>query len=108
MTRLRFDDGEFTGIREDLIFDDAENKVILHRYADVEPIIDQNKRMFTHNDGYSPSREWKRVARIPIAVQLEWIQKYGVDPLKKGNEQLLKRLLNDPDWVYLRTAPGRV
>ena len=106
MTRHVLDDGSHDGIKQDMIFDDSETKVIVHQHADVEPVIDDNKRLMNLNSGWSKSREWKRVASIPIAVQFEWIQKYGTDPLAKGNEKFLKRILNDPDWRYLRTAPG--
>ena len=106
--KLVLDDGKHTGIKEDFIWDEGEGKFHIHRYADVEPIIDANKRLYNNGDGYSKSREWKRVASIPIAVQLQWIQKYGCDPLGKGNEKLLKRILNDPEWRYLRTAPGMI
>jgi len=99
------------GISEFLEFDDAADAITFRRISDVEPLIDENKRLATLNDGYSPSREWKRVASIPLNVVYLWTQKYGVDPTADGNEELLARLLADPEWRHLRTdgmKPSRV
>jgi len=93
------------GVAEALVFH-GDGSVALRRSQDVEPALEANKRLRSDGDGYSPSRELRRVASIPTVVQFEWIRRYGVDPLARGNEALLRRLLNDPDWRHLRTAPG--
>lgn len=95
------------GIREDLIFH-SDGSFALRRSEDIEPIIDANKRGQNEGDGWSKSREWRHVARIPMTVYLQWIQTYGCDPFDKGNEALLNRLLNDPDNRYLRVSQGSV
>ena len=77
----------------------------LVRQADVEPVIDHNKRLQNDNPkGMGPSREWQHIASIPPIVQLQWIERYGADPLAKGNEKLLLRVLNDPEFRYLRCS----
>lgn len=76
--------------------------------ADVGPTLEANKRLYNDGDGYSPSREWRYVAEIPPIMVEIWKRQYGVDPLARGNEALLKRLLNDPDLRGLRTSPGRL
>ena len=103
----RFVEATPDGISEHLDFH-GDGSFAVVRSQDVEPILEQNKRLQTEGDGYSPSREWRRVASILVTVQMQWIEKYGVDPLAKGNEALLKRLLNDPEWRHLRTSPGSV
>ena len=45
---------------------------------------------------------------FPVTVQMQWIQRFGGDPLAKGNERWLRRLLNDPEWRHLRTSSGKV
>ncbi|NJK32174.1 MAG: hypothetical protein HC927_07075 [Deltaproteobacteria bacterium] len=66
------------------------------------------KAMATENDGYSPSRELRRVATIPAAVREMWLLQEGWDAWDGRYNDRLKRKLNDPDWRWLRTAPGRV
>lgn len=75
---------------------------------DVQPILDQNKDMANHNDGYTPSREVRRVASIPFALWLKFKNEQGIDLFDPDHKDALVRLLNDPDYAYLRTAPGRI
>ncbi len=106
MTRERHV-GIHDGVAERLLFH-ADGSFALRRTCDATAAIEANKALSGDGDGYSPSRDLRRVASIPIGVQFEWMRRYGADPLAKGNETLLRRLLNDPEWAYLRTAPGRV
>lgn len=48
-------------------------------------------------------------ASIPLIVQLKWLTEYGKEnyPLKQGNEKLLFKLLNSPEWKYLK-ATGKL
>lgn len=96
------------GVVTRLLVDEMAQKATVNYRQDVEPHLDNNKALYNHNDGYSQSREWRRVASVPPGVQLQMIAEYGADPFKRGNETLLRRVLNDPKWRYLRTAPGRI
>lgn len=78
---------------------------------DVDPILDRNKAMATHNDGYTPSRDVKRVATIPYIVGLKWLNEEGwwfMDTHDPDVARKLAQKLNDPDWRHLRTADGQV
>lgn len=85
-----------------------DDRLAVQTVADVTPVIEANKAAAASGDGYTPSRDMRKIASIPPSVQLMWIERYGADPLAKGNETLLRRLLNDPEWMFLRTSPGRV
>lgn len=96
------------GIRHDWE-DNQDGTYTIHASQDVEASLEANKAMATHNDGYSPSREWRRAAHIPSIVLLMWRQELGgKDPLHPENRAWLMRRLDDPDYAYLRTAPGRL
>lgn len=91
----------------ELLHFNPDDSFTLEKVVDVQPVLDANKRR--HNDnpmGWSKTKEWRHVASIPPIVQLKWIERYGADPLAKGNEDLLKRVLDDPEWRYLRTGGG--
>lgn len=75
---------------------------------DCEPILDQNKAMANHNDGYSPSREMRRVASIPLILIHKWLTEEGWNALDPACADKLKAKLNSSDFAYLRTAPGRL
>lgn|GEM_PF-937839 len=89
--------------------DDGAGGLLIHSVQDVAPILERNKAMANHNDGYSPSRELRRVAFIPNIVRLKWLNEEGWDAWRPDlyGERLAAKL-NDPDWRFLRTAPGRV
>lgn len=79
---------------------------------DVAPILEQNKAMATHNDGYSQSRELRRVAQVPVALMLKWLNEEGWWFYDASHDpDVAKKLaakLNDPEWRHLRTAEGRI
>ena len=75
-----------------------------------------NKKLYTQNDGYSASKELKRVASIPIIVLEIWAKEYNKDQ-NKGNwfelpkdvqNKILREKLNSSDYRYFRTAPGKM
>ena len=82
-----------------------------HRFeavAPTDPVIEHNKAMRTHNDGYSPSREMRRVASIPYIIGLKWHAEEGWWFLDPNCAHKVAAKLNDPEWQHLRTADGRV
>jgi hypothetical protein len=93
------------GILEETFLDGDDLHV--RRTQDVEAILDENKRLATLNDGYSPDRSFRRVASIPMSVIEQWM-KEGINIFDKNCAQAIRRKLNSPDYLYLRTAPGRV
>lgn len=105
----RLFDIEPDGTREIFHFDDVTQQVTIQTITDAEPIIEANKRLFNQGDtGYSPSREMKRAANIPMGVVLLWRQRYGVDVFNRDHTEKVRKLLNDSEWRLLRTAPGRL
>lgn len=89
--------------------DDGAGGGLIHSVQDVAPILERNKAMQAHNDGYSPSRELRRVAFIPNILRLKWLNEEGWDAYRPDlyGERLVAKL-NDPEWRFLRTAPGRI
>ena len=78
------------------------------RGADVEPILEHNKALYSMNDGYAPGREWRRAASIPLVIVEKWRNEHGVDVFNPDHMPAVKRLLNSNEYLYLRTAPGRL
>ena len=95
------------GVRH-LIEDEEHGKFRIVSLQNAAPILEQNKAMATHNDGYSPSRDLRRVASIPLIVILKWLNEEGWWALDPASEAKLKAKLNSSEYLYLRTAPGRV
>ena len=74
---------------------------------DVEPFLERNKAMANANDGYNTARDMRRLASIPNIVLMQWLNEAGSMEILRDPKFLGKKL-NDPDYLYLRTAPYRI
>lgn len=86
--------------------DRSDGRVIFERLQDVEPILDDNKRL----EGESQSRkaDFRHIATIPNVIIEKWIAEEGAPVLAMSSHEFaafIRRKLNDPDYRYLRTAP---
>lgn len=80
---------------------------VVSRQVNESQILERNKALLSHNDGYTPSREMQRVASIPLIV-IEEYQARGINLYSPENEHILQRILDDSDFRHFRTAPGRL
>lgn len=85
----------------------SDDGVIERRVQDVQPILDTNTRIANSSTGYTPSKDLKFVARIPLIVIEQW-KKEGVDIYDPNCEEEIMRRLNNGDWARLRTSGGRL
>lgn len=82
-------------------------KIVVKHSDDVEPILEHNKALASLNDGWSPSRDMRRAASIPMIVIEQWMRE-GVDVFNPDHAKEVRRRLNSSEWRHLRTAPGRL
>lgn len=75
---------------------------------EVDPILEANKALAGHNDGYTPSREMRRVASIPMGLIQHWREVEGWDAFDPANAHKLMQKLNSNEFEFLRTAPGQL
>jgi hypothetical protein len=96
------------GLVEHLVPDPSERGRYAIRYrSDVTANIEENKARFNEPDR-AVDGMGRKVASIPNAVAMIWLTRYGVDVFKKDHWPAVRRLLNDPEWRHLRTAPGKL
>ena len=96
-----------SGVSTNFVFGADDFTVV--RTQDVEAILDRNKELQNHgHNGWTEKRNMRHVAEIPLVVAEIWMERYGVDVFNKDHAQAVRRLLNDPDWAYLRTSGGRL
>ena len=94
-------------------FHDGEKGVVHQRSVNHKPILDHNKKLFNLNDGYSPSRELKRVASIPTLVLEIWAKEYNgtnnwFQLPKNIQRKIMRTKLNSNEFRYFRTAEGNL
>ena len=93
--------------------DDMEGKIITKEEVDITPHLDHNKKLLNLNDGYSKSRDLKRVASIPTIALSVWAKEYNGSnnwfalPPEVQNK-ILKTKLNSNEFQYFKTAEGNI
>ena len=87
-----------------------DGMVILGSEADITPVLEQNKALQNHDD-YSKQGikdSWWHYATIPMIVIEKWKNELGVDVFNKDHAKRVKKLLNDPQYRYLKTTAKMV
>lgn len=107
MKRILSHDPDY-GVTEVFHYDNLTGDVHIETVQDVRPYLDASKTLANDEqytrDGIKNS--FWHYAKVPIEVQMRWLSEYGMKdwPMKPGNEKLLFRLLNSPEWKYLKTT----
>lgn len=98
-----------SGTGEPVTIVHADGPVLrIETISDPNPVIQRNKELLASgDDGYNPSRDFRRVASIPPGVVVQWYRE-GINPLRNEDWPKVAARLDDPQWWFLRTAPGKV
>lgn len=84
-------------------WEDTDTGFKLHTTQDCEAIIEANKARQRTPGWYRLDNDMWRVASIPIGIQYEWLVKYGIRDITSDEYwPKVRRLLNDPDYRYLK------
>lgn len=87
-----------------------ETKIVVQSHQDCTDILRLNRALYNAEQRTTrlcPGDEWRLVASIPLAIVEKW-GRQGAWLWEKNDAKLITRLLNDPEWSSLRTAPGRL
>lgn len=66
--------------------------------ASTKAVLDHNQRI----EGAGMGRDMRLAASIPVQVQFEWLDKYGVNMWNPDHKQAVAKLLNSNEYRYLR------
>jgi len=99
MKKALLDHDPLTGITQYFGWD-ADGEYIIDEFDQTltNAIIDRNKAL----EGEGMGKEMRLAASIPPQVQYEWLDKFGIEFWNPAHKDGVKRLLNDPDYRYLR------
>lgn len=67
---------------------------------DTSPLIDANKSAQT--ESWDKREDMWHAASVPTVVMYEWAHKFGVEMWNPAHKDGVRRLLNHPDYRYLR------
>lgn len=103
---------QFTGTTEETWYDEAEGKITLRRWQDVEHTLAMNKVMFNEHSGKKPSFADVKdgvylKARIPTSVVEKWLREDGFDWYKASEADRKKKLNSNENQKFL-VRPGKI
>ena len=107
MAKRVLDYDPMTGITTyfDYIHEEGE-KTIITREQDVSTILEANKAIQNDDqitrDGIKKS--WWHYAQIPNIIIEKWQTEHGVDLFNRDHQKAVFRLLNQPEYRYLKTT----
>ena len=90
---------------------ESDGKLTINNQQDLNPLMKRNKRLYTLNDGYTASRDMKRVASVPPIILQIWSKEYnGTNNWwglpKEIQKKIMRTKLNSNEFRYFRTAEG--
>ena len=78
----------------------------IEHIENIQPLIDSNKKL--QNEDHHKADEFRLSARNPMTVVYEWKRLFGVDLFNKDQKEAVKKLINSPDYRYLKTTNRRI
>ena len=92
-----------TGVRT--VMEETSDGLLLHTTQDAEPILALNHaKRSLGRQFYAADPDVHKVASIPIGVAMQWLTRYGIEAWNPDHMPGVRRLLNDGEWRYLKTA----
>lgn len=109
MAKRLLDYDPLTGVATYHHYDHTNDTTIIESVQDAAPFIENNKQnQLLDNDKQQIKNNWWHVASIPIGVQYKWMTEHGVNVWDKSHRKAVFKLLNDPDYRYLKTTSGKI
>ena len=99
--------------KETFSLDEMEQKIVINVEVNIDSHLKHNKILLNQDDGYSKSRDLKRVASIPTLALSVWAKEYNGDGNwfalpKEVQNKILKTKLNSNEFQYFKTAEGKL
>tara|TARA_R100001460_G_scaffold22884_4_gene46482 strand:+ start:286 stop:585 length:300 start_codon:yes stop_codon:yes gene_type:complete len=77
-------------------------EMAIEHVENLQPLIDSNKKL--QQEDHHISDEFRLSARIPMTVYYEWKNKFGVDMFNPNHKDGVRKLINSPEYRYLKTT----
>lgn len=99
----------YSGISTYHEHDSLTDKTTIIHASDSAPVLERNRALANDTD-YSKNgikQGFWLYASIPAIVQTKWLIEHGVDVYNKDHADRIGKLLNDPEYQYLKTTTGK-
>jgi len=90
---------------------ESDGKLTVHNQQNLNPLMERNKKLYTQNDGYTASRDMRRIASVPPIMLQIWAKEYNGTrnwwALPKETQKKIMRIkLNSSEFRYFKTSEG--
>lgn len=104
----KIDFDPFTGVQTNFL-PSTDGKTFGIQYIQsgeaIQGILDHNhEKRAAGKEYYAQDPDMWKAASIPVGVIYEWMVKHGVDVYNPDHSDAVLKLLDDPDYRYLKTA----
>ena len=81
-------------------------EMAIEHVENIKPLIDSNKKL--QQEDHHIADDFRLSARIPMTIYYEWKNKFGVDMFDPNHKEGVKKLINSPEYRYLKTTNRRI
>lgn len=106
MAKRILDYNPITGETVNFDYDHAQDKIHITHEQNVNHLLDGNKRL-QNSDDYTRKgmkKDMLHYASIPNTLIIKWKNELGIDVFSKEHRSRLFKLLNSPEYRYLKTT----
>ena len=106
MSKKILDYDPFSGITTTFDYIPETDTTVLYREQDVSGMLDANK-ILQNDDEFTKKgikESWWHYFHIPNIVIEKWLNEFGVDVYNKDHQKAVFKLLNQPEYRYLKTT----
>ena len=92
---------------------ESDGKLTVNNQQNLNPLLERNKKLYTQNDGYTASRDMRRIASVPPIILQIWTKEYNGTRNwwalpKETQKKILRVKLNSNEFRYFKTSEGRL
>lgn len=95
-------------MRHDFVYDTADDRIILHRQQDVEPILKAAHRQRMDTNGQTADGSMMKAGSIPMVEVERIISEEGWNPMDPNESKRCLQWLDRPENQKFKTVEGRV
>lgn len=93
--------------------EEKDDTLWVREEQDISSAIEENKKSYNlvSHKGYKSALRKKnmwKAASIPNIIVEKWKRELNVDVFNDEDWPKVRKLLNDPEYQFLRTSPGKV
>lgn len=83
--------------KEEFFFEGKNSeRMTIRRTEDVEGVIeDATNYRNSASNGFSQSRNWRKIGSLPLIIVQKWLTEKGIDLMAPGNEKYVRQALNE-------------